>query len=187
MKKITLTGLLLLFFSYVTLAQLSVQPGIKAGVNFSSLKNTANMEADHRTAFHGGVFAHIHLNHNVAVQPELMYSAQGAGYNNDRTDHIGYINLPVLGQYMFANGLRLQTGPQIGYLVNAKSESGNHETDFKNSLKKTDFSWSFGTGYLTRSGWGIDARYNLGLCDISKNDAGLKNRVWQVGLFYQLR
>jgi hypothetical protein len=187
MKRFTVIGILL-FCAHVIFAQQSpIQFGVKGGVNFSTVNNGSDNDADHHTSFHVGALAHIHLNRHFALQPEVMYSAQGVEYNNNRRDKLNYINLPVLGQYMFANGLRLQTGPQVGFLTSAKSESGNHETDFKSSLKKTDFSWSFGTGYLTKFGLGIDARYNLGLTDISKNNSDMKNRVWQVGLFYQFR
>ncbi|HSC39395.1 MAG TPA: hypothetical protein VLD19_16040, partial [Chitinophagaceae bacterium] len=55
------------------------------------------------------------------------------------------------------------------------------------SYKTFDLSWVFGAGYLTKSGFGIDVRYNLGLTDI--NDAGgstsIHNRVFAVGAFYQ--
>lgn len=188
MKKITLLGVLTLFFVTVTFAQQSpIQLGVKGGANFSTLKENESTSANHRTAFHAGALAHIHVSSHFAIQPEVMYSAQGAEYSNNRKDQLGYINVPVLGQYMFANGLRLQTGPQIGFLVNAEAKNRHTETDFENTLKKTDFSWSFGTSYLTHSRIGIDARYNLGLTDISKNNRDLKNRVWQVGLFYQFR
>lgn len=185
MKKLKLT-LTLLLFSMVPFAQTApVQFGLKGGVNFSTLKAGENNTADHRTGLHAGALAHIHLNKNFALQPEVMYSAQGAEYTNNRRDKVNYINVPLLAQYMFANGLRLQTGPQVGFLVNAESEAGNHETDLKNTFKKTDFAWSVGSGFLTRSGLGFDVRYNLGLTDISKNNSDLKNRTWQVGLFYQ--
>lgn len=185
MKKIILSALMLFFFTGVMHAQSAVQFGLKGGVNLATLTNDADLDADHRTGFHAGALAHIHLGRSFALQPEVLFSAQGAEYTNNRRDKINYVNVPVLGQYMIGNGLRLQTGPQIGFLTNAESENGNTEMDFENSLKKTDFSWSFGAGYLTRSGLGIDARYNLGLSDISKNNTGLKNRVWQIGLFYQ--
>jgi hypothetical protein len=185
MKKITLIGVSLLFLAYGTFAQSSsVQFGLKGGVNLSALKTGTNT-SDHKTGFYAGALAHIHLSPHFALQPEAMYSVQGAEYASGREDKIQYINVPVLGQYMFAKGLRLQTGPQVGFLASAKSENGNQETDFKNSLKKTDFSWSFGAGYLSPVGLGIDARYNLGVSNISKTDPDTKNRVWQVGLFYQ--
>lgn len=87
---------------------------------------------------------------------------------------------------MFGNGLRLQTGPQMGFLTAAQYKGAGEEATIKSSLKDTEFSWSFGASYLSRIGLGIDARYNLGLTDISKTSADIKNRVWQAGLFYQL-
>lgn len=185
MRKITLTILMLLLFVTVSFAQQTpVRFGVKGGVNFSTLKNNG-AEADHRTAFHAGALAHIHLGRYFALQPEVVYSAQGAEYNNSRRDKLNYINVPVLAQWMMGGGWRLQTGPQIGFLTSAKTENNNQETDFRNTVRSTDVAWSFGTGYLTRSGLGIDSRYNLGLTDISKANSNMRNRGWQVGLFYQ--
>jgi hypothetical protein len=114
----------------------------------------------------------------------VVYSTQGAEYNNGKLK-LNYINVPVLGQYMFGSGFRLQTGPQLGILASSEFESGNTETDVEN-YSKLDFSWSFGASYIGRMGVGIDARYNLGLTDVVKNNPNdFHNRVWQVGLFYQ--
>jgi len=89
---------------------------------------------------------------------------------------------------MTHDGFRLQTGPQIGFLTSGKTETDDVEVDITDDLNSVDFSWSFGAGYLFHSGFGIDARYNLGLTDI--NDVGnynAHNRVFQVGLFYQFK
>jgi hypothetical protein len=99
------------------------------------------------TGFHAGGLAHIHLNRHFALQPELVYSSQGAEYGSSSKTKLNYINVPVLGQYMFGNGLRLQTGPQVGFLTTAKSKDASEETSIQNFLKDADFSWSFGAGY----------------------------------------
>lgn len=184
MKKIQL-AILLLFLTNAIFAQ-EVHWGVKGGINFSNLKNGGNA-ADSRTGFNLGALAHIHVDPHFAIQPELMYSSQGAKYANGTSSKIDYINVPVLGQFMFGDGFRLQTGPQLGFLTSAESTNGAHSNDFKSSLKKTDVSWSFGAGYLTHAGLGLDARYNLGLTDISKANSDLKNSVWQIGLFYQFK
>lgn len=186
MRKIVLFVASLLFYASVVFAQTSpVQFGLKAGANLSALK-TNDQTSDHRTGYYAGGLAHIHLSKHFALQPEVVYSSQGAEYSSASKTKLNYINVPVMGQYMFWNGLRLQTGPQVGFLTAAKSKSGNEEASIKNTMKGTDFSWSFGASYLTRLGLGIDARYNLGLRDMSKNTADTKSRVWQLGLFYQL-
>lgn len=165
----------------------SVEPGVKGGLNFSTLNKDMDDNAETKTGVHLGLFAHIHLSDHFALQPELLFSSQGANYNSDRTDKFNYINLPILVQYMFDNGFRLETGPQLGILASAKTEVGNMETDVKTGYKKAELAWAFGIGFLSKGGFGVDARYNLGLTDISKNEAGIKNNVFQLGVFYQFR
>jgi hypothetical protein len=86
---------------------------------------------------------------------------------------------------MFGRGFRAETGPQLGFNVSSKNTSFTGDQARLNDVKSTDFSWAFGLGYLTQSGFGLDARYNLGLSNIAIPDYGIKNRVWQFGVFYQ--
>jgi hypothetical protein len=87
---------------------------------------------------------------------------------------------------MFDNGFRLQAGPQVGFLIHAKSETNNVSTDIKDNLKAIDFAIGAGAGYVhPASGFGVDARYNLGLSNIN-DDGPVKstNRGFQVGVSY---
>jgi hypothetical protein len=186
MGKISLIIVSLLFYVSVIAQSSPVQFGLKAGADLSAVK-TGDQLSDHRTGYYAGALAHIHLDKHFALQPEVVYSSQGAEYSSMSKTKLNYVNVPVLGQYMFGNGLRLQTGPQVGFLTTAKSKGAGEETSVKSSMKNTDFSWVFGASYLTKPGLGLDARYNFGINDISKNNADLKNRVWQFGLFYQLK
>ncbi|HEX7844934.1 MAG TPA: porin family protein [Chitinophagaceae bacterium] len=186
MKKIILAGVVLLLVN-ATFAQHSVEFGIKAGLNFANLKDDANSSTEVRTGWHAGGLAHIHINRQFAIQPELMYSSQGAEYPGNNKLKFNYVNIPVLGQYMFGEGFRLQTGPQFGILASTKLKSGDAETDVDDGFKALDFAWSFGTGYLSPKGIGVDLRYNLGLSNISEPGPDLKNRVWQLGVFYQFK
>jgi hypothetical protein len=99
---------------------------------------------------------------------------------------LNYINIPLLAQYMTLDGFRLQTGPQIGFLTSAKSKVGDVERSVKDDLSSVDFSWTFGAGYLFPSGFGVDARYNHGISNISDDEIfEARNRVFQFGVFYQ--
>lgn len=184
MKKIIISALMVLAIKGA-FAQ-TTHFGIKGGVNFANIKDeAAGTTADNKTGFNVGGLAHIHVSRHFAVQPEIVYSTQGAEYSNGAKLKLNYINVPVLAQYMFADGFRLQTGPQLGILTTSHYKAGNSESDIDN-LSNVDVAWSFGASYVGHSGLGIDARYNLGLTDVSKsNTTDLKNRVWQVGLFYQ--
>ena len=165
--------------------------GIKAGLNLYNI-NGDNSSYDTKLGFHAGVIGHIHLSRQFAVQPELVYSAQGAKYTFENVEtkiKLGYINLPIILQYMFDNGLRLQAGPQLGLLLNAKSETNNVSTDIKDNINTIDFALSAGVGYVNpSSGIGVDARYNLGLSNINDDGPGKStNRGFQVGVFYLIQ
>jgi hypothetical protein len=166
----------------------TVQFGIKGGVNIADMKVDDGTDLDARGSFHVGGLAHIHVSRQFAVQPEIYYSGQGAK-EPGAVYRFNYLNVPVLLQYMTGGGFRLQTGPQLGILLSAKDEDpGEGITyDVKNSLNDVDFAWSFGAGYkFPGSGFGIDARYNLGITNISESEVTeYRNRVFQVGLFYQ--
>lgn len=163
--------------------------GVKGGLNVYNVHNDNGVKYDSKIGFHLGLLGHIHLKKQFALQPELSYSTQGAKYSVAGIEnklHLGYINVPVMLQYMFDNGFRLQAGPQVGFLATAKSEANNVKVDVKDDLNKVDFAVGFGAGYVSpKSGFGIDARYNLGLTDISKNSSVKStNRGFQLGVFY---
>ena len=184
MKKIFfIVTVLLLTVSIVTAQE--VHFGIKAGVNVASANVSPGGDYNSKAGLHVGGLAHIHLTKNFALQPEVVYSMQG-GKVDDTKLKLNYINIPLLIQYMTDNGFRLQTGPQLGLLVSAKTKVGDVEVDRKDNFTSTDFSWVFGAGYLFPEGFGLDARYNLGISDVwDASSAKIKNSVFQFGLFYQ--
>ena len=192
MKKIlllTITGILC--FCVKSRSQ-TTEFGLKAGLNISDLHSTSTNSLDPRASVYVGGLAHIHLSRYFAIQPELVYSCQGATQatgEGEVTWRLNYVNVPVLLQYMFDNGFRLQTGPQLGLLASSKRKAGGNLTDIRDGYTTGDFSWSFGAGYLTSSGLGVDLRYNVGINNINNTgtDDKLQNRVFQAGLFYQFR
>jgi len=174
-------------------ASAQVQIGLKAGANFATLSGSAADGAQTKVDFHGGAFAQIALFNSFSLQPELMYSGQGAKGNQNETEFTlnqAYVNLPVLFKYQHSSGLFAETGPQLGLLVAANVKANGTSEDVKSSYKSTDISWAFGIGYkISMLHAGIDARYNLGLSNImAENVPGqsLTNSVFQVGVFYLL-
>jgi hypothetical protein len=165
--------------------------GIKGGLNASSLNSTpSNSDMQTKIGFNLGLLAHIHTSSNQwAIQPEIYYSDEGAKSksNSSASLNLGFINVPVLVQYMFDNGFRIEAGPQVGFLINAKSKSSNVSVNVKDNFKKTNFSIPVGLGYLTSSGLGFDARYNFGISNLNNtsNSTKIHSNVFQFGLFYQ--
>lgn len=183
MKKISLF-MTAVFLSAVVMAQNDrVNFGLKAGVNLANLNVEDYDDTEMKLGMYAGALAHIHITPNIGVQPEVVYSTQGAK-DGDAKWLIDYVNVPIMLQYMFDNGFRIETGPQVGFLTRAKIEADGEELDIKDDLKKTDISWGFGLNYLSNSGIGVGGRYNLGLTDINDNGANkITNQVFQVGLF----
>jgi hypothetical protein len=183
------TALLIAVFATGAAKAQKVNLGIKGGLNVYNINNDNNLEYDTKLGAHGGLIGHIHFTRQFALQPEITYSAQGAKYTVAGVEtkiKLGYINIPVMFQYMFNSGFRLEAGPQLGFLVNAKSENNVTKTDIKNNMNTVDFGIGLGIGYVhAPSGFGVDARYNLGLSNINKNGSVKStNRGFQLGVFY---
>ncbi|HVG41379.1 MAG TPA: porin family protein [Chitinophagaceae bacterium] len=168
--------------------------GVKGGINLSSwnVDGAFQDQIDSRLGFHFGLIAHTHITDQVALQPELQFSSQGAkqnaGNGQDYVYRMNYINVPVMIQYMFDNGFRIEAGPQLGFLVGAKDVAPDGgEVTSTDDYKTVDAGVGLGINYLTYSGIGIGARYIFGLSNI--NDIGInktQNRNLQLSLFYLL-
>lgn len=187
MKKISFF-ILALCISSMSFAQ-GAKFGIKGGVNLATLNIDPDVDGiDTKIGYHIGLLSHIHLAPQWALQPELVYSLQGMDqtFGGERYPwNLSYINIPVMIQYMFDNGFRLQAGPQLGLLVAAKQKGGGTTEDIKGNFKSIDASLGLGLGYLSRSGFGLDGRYNLGLNNINNNGTNeVQNSVFQIGVFY---
>jgi hypothetical protein len=190
MKKVFFLSVLICG-SFVSKAQTHIEPGIKGGINVATLTTgSSNSNIDPRISANLGFLAHIHLTKEFALQPELIFSGQGAKQtiaNVEYKTNLNYLQLPILLQYMIGTGFRIETGPQFGALVSAKNKSGNVIVNVKDSYNKVDAGWVLGAGYVTASGFGVDARYNLGLSKINESGDKISNRVFALGVFYQFK
>lgn len=189
MKKIFFLTALLTGSLLIKAQKAHVELGLKGGLNVATLSSPAYNSIDSRISANFGGLAHIHLSKEIAIQPELLFSGQGAKQTKEGKEfktNLNYLQIPVLLQYLIGTGFRLETGPQFGFLLSANSKVDNVTTDVNYAYKTMDVAWVFGAGYLTPSGFGIDARYNLGLSNINDISATkINNRVFSIGIFYQ--
>lgn len=172
--------------------------GAKLGGNFYTLggDDTKNSDIKNKVGFHFGGLVNIPVSEHFSVQPELTYSIQGAKFenynnvNNDRINiNLNYLNLPVMLQFTSDGGFYGELGPQVGFLISAKEDykigTTSGDIDIKDNLKGIDFSLNAGFGYKLSSGFGVSARYSVGVINISDSPTGdLKNRGFQIGVFY---
>ncbi|WP_375579829.1 porin family protein [Marivirga tractuosa] len=180
------------FLAFLATSSLQAQHmniGVKGGLNLYNVVNENNNGGDLLPGFHVGLIGHFHLSDQFAFQPEVVFSTQGAKISNNGVEsqlNLNYLNIPVSLQYMFDNGFRLFAGPQLGFLVGAKSYSNDDEFDRTDDFSGIDLGAVFGVSYINPdSNFGIDARYNLGLSNINENNGESSyNRGLQLGLFY---
>ncbi|TDS65042.1 porin family protein [Myroides indicus] len=184
MKKIILSALALTAFTFTANAQTpDLKLGAKAGVNFANLNGGESM--DMKTGFHVGVLAEIFINEKFSVQPEILYSSQGAEKDGLKAN-FDYINVPIIGKYYVMDGLNVQFGPQIGFLTKAELKGGGEKMDMKDASQKVDFGVNFGAGYELPMGVFFDARYNLGFTKVEKEgENSSKNGVIQISVGYK--
>ena len=190
MKKLALV--FLAGISFAT-ANAQFQFGIKAGANFANFNGSAITDAKTLVSLNAGVYARLPLAEHVSIQPELVYSGQGAKSDENGitfTQHSNYFNIPVLLKFSTGVGFFVETGPQLGFLMSANTKAEGNSIDTKNSYSSTDFSWVFGVGYkIPATKLSIDARYNLGISNIVNQDVAKEtahNGVFQLGLMYTL-
>ncbi|HLF53509.1 porin family protein [Flavobacterium sp.] len=155
--------------------------GLKGGLNVCDLSNS---EASALIGFHVGGFAEFMVMEKFTLQPELLFSTQGAKYDNLNFNLI-YINLPVMGKYYVIDDFSIEAGPQIGLLVSAKEE----DSDVIDSMNEIDICLNLGLGYNLNENMMLQLRYNLGLSEIEKRLPsgidGSKNRVMQLSFGYK--
>lgn len=181
MKKSTFAVLLMTIVSFSTQAQ-TLRIGIKGGLNYANQTgsditiNSSNYNTDAITSYHIGLLAEIRLLERFAIQPELLYSTQGASYKYALTEfknELGYITIPVLLKFGLSKSLSLELGPQAGFLLSEKNN-----VDFKDS-ETFEFSAVGGLGLKVTKNLFLQARYGLGLTNATKN-AEIKNSVVQI-------
>lgn len=190
MKKYILTAIAVMAMTASSFSQ-GVHIGIKGGANLFDVYNDNGVNYDYKFGFYAGVLTHIHVTKHFAIQPEVLFSRQGAkfDYVNGNTNvysrlNLDYINVPVLFQYMVGNGLRLEAGPQIGFLTHSAVRNGDNYYSNTGTFNTVDFAGAVGISYVSKPGLGIDARYVHGFVDITDGGARTTNRGFQLGLFY---
>ena len=168
----------------------SIQFGAKAGINIATLQPDLNDPAS-RTSIHLGGMAEIPLMEKFSVQPELLYSAQGVKDESDDDEVIklSYLTLPIMAKYYVMEGLSVEAGPQIGFLLSAEAEDDGETYDLKDDTKSVDFGFAIGAGYKLETGLNFGLRYFFGsdINDISEDSDQFKNRVFQISVGYFFR
>ncbi|BDD08257.1 hypothetical protein FUAX_06890 [Fulvitalea axinellae] len=172
----------LFFLSLLMLTVFSAQAqdyygfGVKGGLNLSNLRGA---DGKMLPGFVGGIYFEYPLAEGFSVLSETVYSAQGAKADKENLPDLklNYINWPILAKVALTEGLHLEAGPQMGFLV------GGSGGRFKRSDYKTfDLAGSVGLSLDISHNVNIGARYNHGFLKVNKVGDELKNKNFQIAL-----
>lgn len=196
MKKLLLALLLLVGISqtYAKEKTRRINPGIRGGWNMSTVTGT---EGDYRTNFYLGVQLPIRLAKFYELQPELVYSRQGAdninpslvNYNYDRSGsnlQLDYVDINVINKFHFGR-VNLQVGPGLAIATNSSNKN----------ITPIDLTFNFGLGLDITSRLGVEARWMPGVVSINNGadtyyngvqyiyDDYMRNNTFQVGAYFK--
>ncbi|MFW2136466.1 porin family protein [Chryseobacterium sp. TY4] len=189
------------------------QFGIKAGANISSISKDGFEDSKSKVGFYGGLFMNAPLSEQFSIQPEVLYSQQGAEVKRTYTAlgntttidgklNLDYITVPVMFQFKATPEFYIEAGPEFGFLVNAKQKgdikvNGNTVAsdtyDAKDNYNSFNMGAALGVGFNVTENFGVNARYVAGFTDINKDgntslqndDNKNRNNTFQVGLNYK--
>ncbi|TDX09484.1 porin family protein [Flavobacterium sp. S87F.05.LMB.W.Kidney.N] len=199
MKKVILAAIAVMAFGFAN-AQ-DVKFGLKGGINLSSFSGDIE-DASSKVGFQVGGFAEFKLTDKFSIQPELLYSTQGAKFEESEVNYFykekintNYLNVPVMAKYYVASKFSVEAGPQIGFLLSAKDkweemyygEKNSGTDDAKDDIKSVSFGLNVGAGYDFTENVSVGVRYNFGLSNISDfdSDAKIHNNVVSLSVGYK--
>ena len=210
MRKIALLIALTIFGITQTNAQ---NFGFKGGYNYSSFNGEVAKDNTLKglSGFYVGALLELPLGDVLSLQPEVIYSRQGAAWEKDynipilgkgslKNDiKLDYLNIPVMAKVNLGP-LFLQGGVQFGFLVGKPETSSTvngrrvtEELD-KDAYASFDFGVGAGLGVNLSEHFFIEARYTHSLTNALdpdnnslknariSDDNNFKNAVLSVGL-----
>jgi hypothetical protein len=194
MKKIVLAIAILITLN--STAQ-KINFGIKAGLNMSMLTGSKDQIMSSNNGFFGGAILEYKILGKMAIQPELLFSAQGAKLESKDltfsiTRKMDYLILPIMVKYYIKSGLFVEAGPQAGFLISANQDVENRITnistseDIKEATKDLDMAANVGIGYELLDKVVAQVRYCIGITNTSDlQNTNIKNGVFQLSVGYK--
>ena len=185
---------------------------LKPTVGLNIAKITKLDDNSTRAGLMAGVEAEYGIAENFGLTAGLFYSMQGskqdwgtgkvdvdgipATYNATLTWKTDYLNIPIMAQYYVIKGLAVKAGIQPGFCVSKKvtfEQAGSYageaasekETEkLKDGIKSFAFAIPVGLSY-EYANFVLDARYNIGLTKVAKEDFNGKHSVFSISLGYK--
>jgi hypothetical protein len=193
---------LCLFISHGAHAQ--TYTAIKAGGALSNFKYKFDNNLQARITWYGGISANFDVQDQFFIRTELLYSLRGyhvpasANSNKGNISH-SYLSVPLLAGYKPLEKLSVMVGPELGYMLKAKSKDEVNNTDITHLVKyrfsvdaNAGLSWELTRELLIETHFliGLTPLYNILVTDgqgnIINNGRDGFHRVLQLGLVYKM-
>lgn len=172
MKKFLILSFFISFSSF-SFAQLGLNFGMKAGVNFANLTKASGVNADNYTGYMFGGYIAPKPKKLLGFRSEIMLSRQGYDYQtntNSGNVTLDYLLLPQLITLNFTKRVQLHVGGQAAFLLNTGVDStgdGSSGSLF-DYLNRFDYGVVAGGEIFPVSGFFIGARINVSLNNVSQ-------------------
>lgn len=164
--------LLFLFLCIPFSGNAQLQIGVKAGINFVDVTNTAGINADSRSGYMIGGYIAPRPQKLIGFRTELMLSRQGYDYKtntNTGTVNLDYLLLPQLITFNFSKRVELHLGGQAAFLLNAAADSsGGSESSLFKYFNRFDYGVVGGVQITPFKGLFIGGRFNASLNNLNK-------------------
>lgn len=152
--------------------------GFRFGLSLSDLTTSSNT-LEPRPTFMLGVHAEYKFTPSWSIQPELIYARKGRFSRSPRLDSgprtenrllLDYVELPVLAKYYFNQGLSLEVGPYLSYLIKAEQENLENTTIQSSSVfqqvENVDAGLAIGATYITDWNFFVGMRITHGFINV---------------------
>ncbi len=176
-------------------AQENVSIGPIVGVSIANFRgNTSAIGGDTqwKPGLTAGGFYNYSSKTGFGFSGQLLFTQMGAQvFNKTNEINLNYIQVPLfatffLGRYGANVRPKLFLGPSLNFLVGAKDKAGNklNPESGPRIYNPFDLGLTFGAGLnikLQQKIWlNIDARYGLGLLDVSADNNKMMNSNWGI-------
>ena len=181
-----------ILFAVVLALSVSAQAqfGIKAGFNNSAIGSSDSEFNEFFTSKSGmqfGGIAMFELSDAIQLRTAALYSQKGATILDEITYALDYLEVPVDFAFILGDGgFSLNAGPYFAFLMSAKSKFDGESEDIDDN-SAMDIGLNFGASYLINEQILIDARYGMGLTNISSasnEDETILNGALQISVGY---
>jgi opacity protein-like surface antigen len=141
-----------------------------------------------KETFHAGIaIKDLKITDKIGFQPELLYSMQGFHVASVGNVGIHYLSVPLLVTFPVTEGLELQVGPQVSYMVNSRVGVVNDlfSVTYNGLFHNLDAGAVAGVEYKVSDNVSLGGRYYLGMTDVNKDFSFGNNK--NLSDYFQMR